>query len=292
MRKASTSFAARPIRTCRSTSGSRSTPPRSPRLGGAAASSAVGCWTSQAPRWPRMGTSQPIKARSRTAVRGRWTIEAAVEEAVPAPVITASLFGAVRKPPASQLRQQAALGHARRVRRPRRAEDSRRDPAAPAEARRAEGAGTRAAGLTHGRHGPPVRRRRSGNGGPGAGRHPGHLWRRRRPDEAAADAFVVQPAPGRAAGRQVRRHRRGPQRQRRQRLPGGFDGLHAGLRYRQGRRVLVQRAGHGRLGLGEGPAALPDRGLHRCRAVRGAEGAGCRAACCSIWPSPPGSSAQ
>ena len=51
---------------------------------------------------------------------GRWTIQAAIEEAVPADVLSAALFARFRSRRGPHLRRQAALGHALRLRRPRR----------------------------------------------------------------------------------------------------------------------------------------------------------------------------
>ena len=50
---------------------------------------------------------------------GRWTVLAAIDEGVPAPVITASLIRALRVPRAGRLHRQAAVRPAQRVRRPR-----------------------------------------------------------------------------------------------------------------------------------------------------------------------------
>ena len=51
---------------------------------------------------------------------GRWTINAAIEQAVPAEVLTAALYARFRSPPEPHLRGQAAVGDAQQVRRPRR----------------------------------------------------------------------------------------------------------------------------------------------------------------------------
>ena len=57
---------------------------------------------------------------------GRWTLDAAMEEAVPAYVISAALYSRYRSRVAINIRRQIALGHAPRFRRP------RRDPAVTA----------------------------------------------------------------------------------------------------------------------------------------------------------------
>ena len=56
---------------------------------------------------------------------GRWTVLAAIDEGVPAPVITASLDRALRVARARRLHRQGALGDAQRLRRSRR---EARDP--------------------------------------------------------------------------------------------------------------------------------------------------------------------
>ena len=43
---------------------------------------------------------------------GRWTVKAAIDEGVPAPVLSASLFARFSQPRRGRLRRQAALGHA------------------------------------------------------------------------------------------------------------------------------------------------------------------------------------
>ena len=48
---------------------------------------------------------------------GRWTSIAAIDEGVPAPILTAALLRAVQLPRPGRLRRQGALGHALRVRR-------------------------------------------------------------------------------------------------------------------------------------------------------------------------------
>ena len=51
---------------------------------------------------------------------GRWTIQAAIDEAVPAPVLSAALYAALQLARRSRLRQPGAVGDAQRVWRPRR----------------------------------------------------------------------------------------------------------------------------------------------------------------------------
>ena len=76
----------------RSTTSTTSTPPRSPRCGGAAAWSVRGCSTSR----PRRSTSRPtleeFAGRVSDSGEGRWTSTAAIDEGVPAPVLTAALY--------------------------------------------------------------------------------------------------------------------------------------------------------------------------------------------------------
>ena len=67
----------------------------------------------QGPRSRRYST-----AASRTIGEGRWTIDAAMEEAVPAYVMSAALYRALSQPGRVHLRRQAALGDAPRFRRP------------------------------------------------------------------------------------------------------------------------------------------------------------------------------
>ena len=56
---------------------------------------------------------------------GRWTIEAAIEEAVPAEVLSAALYARFRSRQDAHLRRKIAVGHAVRLRRPRRAAGGR-----------------------------------------------------------------------------------------------------------------------------------------------------------------------
>ena len=75
--------------------------------------------TARRSRGDQSSSSSP--ARSPTAGEGQWTIEAAMEEAVPANVLTAALFARYRSRVETHLRRQAAVGDALRLRRPRRA---------------------------------------------------------------------------------------------------------------------------------------------------------------------------
>ena len=54
---------------------------------------------------------------------GRWTVMAAIEEAVPADVLSAALYARFRSREEDTLRRQAAVGDAQRVRRPCRAQE-------------------------------------------------------------------------------------------------------------------------------------------------------------------------
>ena len=69
---------------------------------------------------------------------GRWTIEAAIEEAVPADVLSAALYARFRSRQDHTFGEKPALGHALRVRRPRRAADRRLRPMAAASSGRAK----------------------------------------------------------------------------------------------------------------------------------------------------------
>ena len=64
----------------------------SPRCGGAAASSPRGCWTSRPRRCSRIPSLSKFAGRVSDSGEGRWTIMAAIDEAVPAPVLTAALY--------------------------------------------------------------------------------------------------------------------------------------------------------------------------------------------------------
>ena len=66
---------------------------RSPKSGGAAASSARGCSTSPRPRCASDPTLSKFAGRVSDSGEGRWTLHAAIDEGVPAPVLSAALFG-------------------------------------------------------------------------------------------------------------------------------------------------------------------------------------------------------
>ena len=72
---------------------------------------------------------------------GRWTSIAAIDEGVPAPVLTSALLRALLLARNRRLRRQGALGDAQAVRRPRREAELRRDGAAARGRRRREGGG-------------------------------------------------------------------------------------------------------------------------------------------------------
>ena len=71
---------------------STSTSPRSPRSGGAAAWSRRGCSTSRPRRSRRTRSSSSYSGHVEDSGEGRWTVQAAIEEAVPADVLTAALY--------------------------------------------------------------------------------------------------------------------------------------------------------------------------------------------------------
>ena len=66
--------------------------PTSPKSGVAAASSLRGCSTSPPPRWRRIRELPKFAGRVSDSGEGRWTIKAAIDEAVPAPVLTTALY--------------------------------------------------------------------------------------------------------------------------------------------------------------------------------------------------------
>ena len=76
----------------RSTTATRSTSPPRPRSGGAAASSRPGCWTSPPRRSPQSPDLDGYAGRVSDSGEGRWTAIAAIEEGVPAPVLTTALY--------------------------------------------------------------------------------------------------------------------------------------------------------------------------------------------------------
>ena len=114
-------------RSCPRSCASTSTSPTSPNCGGAAASSPRGCSISTRERARGGSRARP---RSPAAVQdsgeGRWTIMAAIEEAVAGDVLAAVALRALPLAAGSHLRREAALGHALQVRRPRRDEVERR----------------------------------------------------------------------------------------------------------------------------------------------------------------------
>ena len=75
-----------------STTNTTSTSATSPKYGGAAASSPRGCWTSPRPRSWRIPSLSKFAGRVSDSGEGRWTIKAAIDEAVPVPVLTTALY--------------------------------------------------------------------------------------------------------------------------------------------------------------------------------------------------------
>ena len=161
---------------------------------------------------------------------GRWTIEAAIEEAVPA---RRALRGALRPfplAPGAHVRRKDALGHALRLRRAYRGSrvDRTRTEAAkiaghpvaqnrrgiapcptnPRELDSAASAGGR-------------RRRPATGDAAGRSLRHGDLRRRRRPDQAPGDARALQPVAHQGAAREIRVDRRGPRRRNRRKLARG-----------------------------------------------------------------------
>ena len=57
-----------------------------------ARSSAPGCSTWRSTRWTTTSTWTGFKGYAEDSGEGRWTVEAAIDHAVPLPAITASLF--------------------------------------------------------------------------------------------------------------------------------------------------------------------------------------------------------
>ena len=76
----------------RSTTSTTSTSPRSPRCGGAAASSRRGCSTSPRDSLSQQPDLADFEGRVSDSGEGRWTMHAAVDEGVPADVLSAALF--------------------------------------------------------------------------------------------------------------------------------------------------------------------------------------------------------
>ena len=147
------------------------TSPTSPRSGGAAASSPPGCSTSPPRRWRRTRSSTSSRATSQDTGEGRWTVEAAIEEAVPANVLSAALFARFRSRVehtfAEKLLSAMRFGFGGHVETPvmkGTAEGQGRDPTERSKARRSAA--------------PPCCH--------------GDLRRRRRPDQAAARAGALQ----------------------------------------------------------------------------------------------------
>ncbi len=68
----------------------------SPKSGAAAAWCPPGCSTSPPAPWPRVPSWTTTPATSDDSGEGRWTINAAIEEAVPAEVLTSALFARFR----------------------------------------------------------------------------------------------------------------------------------------------------------------------------------------------------
>ena len=82
----------RAARASRAVPATRSTRARSPRSGGVAASSAPGSSTSPRRRCRSRPRSTTFAGRVSDSGEGRWTSIAAIEEGVPAPVLTAALY--------------------------------------------------------------------------------------------------------------------------------------------------------------------------------------------------------
>ena len=68
----------------------------------------------------RTPSSSKFAGRVSDSGEGRWTIKAAIDEGVPAPVLTAALYERFGSRGEADFAEQAALGDALRVRRPRR----------------------------------------------------------------------------------------------------------------------------------------------------------------------------
>ena len=81
---------------CRKIIVSSWTSPTSPRSGGAAASLPPGCSISRPSALAAARRSKPIPGFVKDSGEGRWTINAAIDEAVPAEVLTAALFARFR----------------------------------------------------------------------------------------------------------------------------------------------------------------------------------------------------
>ena len=75
---------------------SPSTSPTSPKSGGAAASSPPGCSISPRARWRSEEQLDSYSGYIEDSGEGRWTLMAAIEEAVPAEVLSAALYARFR----------------------------------------------------------------------------------------------------------------------------------------------------------------------------------------------------
>ena len=85
-----------PARSCRKIIATISTLPTSPKSGAAAAWSVPGCSISPPWRWRRIPRSREYTGFVQDSGEGRWTIQAAIEEAVPVDVLSAALFARFR----------------------------------------------------------------------------------------------------------------------------------------------------------------------------------------------------
>ena len=94
--------------------------PRSPRSGGGAAWSARGSSTSPRRHCRSRRSLEEFAGRVSDSGEGRWTSIAAIEEGVPAPVLTAALYSRFSSRGHGRLREPLALRDAQAVRRPRR----------------------------------------------------------------------------------------------------------------------------------------------------------------------------
>ena len=81
------------------------TSPRSPRSGDVAASSAHGCSISPPRRCARILSWLFSRDALRNSGEGRWTLQAAIDEGVPVPVLSAALFERFEFAGAGGLRQ-------------------------------------------------------------------------------------------------------------------------------------------------------------------------------------------
>ena len=81
-----------------------------------------GCWTSRRSRWPKTRASRSYTGFVQDSGEGRWTLLAAIEEAVPGRRAVGLALRAVPVAPGPHVRREAAVGDAEAVRRARRAE--------------------------------------------------------------------------------------------------------------------------------------------------------------------------